>query len=322
MRYTYAADRANIDATQQAKKTSIGIGIGSTAAGIVGGLIGGAMVGHAPGAVIGAMVGAATGIMSTINAARQADTNIANANRSLASKIENLRNQPVTASGAAGAVDIMKAYSGNKLHVMTYVPTDLFKKALYDKLFYCGYAHPVQDIPDFTSRFWFNYVQCNPVFKGETFVYNKYLDDIKARFKIGVTVYHYHPIVLQDGYDWNQQYENWETTMVSGAELLPNPVVTGDASSITITINSEFQPASTNNYRYEVQYKSSANQTWEIYPGSNQYTIVSYYQPIDDWAADVGDPNAYLNVTVRARLVDISTGLISDWTSLYLGNIE
>ena len=91
----------------------------------------------------------------------------------------------------------MKAYSGNKLHVMTYVPTDLFKKALYDKLFYCGYAHPVQDIPDFTSRFWFNYVQCDPVFKGETFVYNKYLDDIKARFEIGVTDYHMHNLATQ-----------------------------------------------------------------------------------------------------------------------------
>ena len=199
MRYTYASERANIDATQKAKETSIGIGIGSTAAGLVGGAAVGfaAGAGNVVGAAIGAIVGAATGIMSTINAAQQADTNIANANRSLTSKIENLRNQPVTASGAAGAVDIMKAYSGNKLHVMTYVPTDLFKKALYDKLFYCGYAHPVQDIPDFTSRFWFNYVQCDPVFKGETFVYNKYLDDIKARFKIGVTDYHMHNLVTQ-----------------------------------------------------------------------------------------------------------------------------
>lgn len=199
MRYTYAADRNNIDATQKAKEISIGTGAVSTAAGLAGGAIMGFAAGNVVGGAIGGAIaiGAATGIMSTLNAAHQADTNIANANRSLTSKIENLRNQPVTASGAAGAVDIMKAYSGNKLHVMTYVPTDLFKKALYDKLFYCGYARPVQDIPNFTSRFWFNYVQCDPVFKGETLVYNKYLDDIKARFKIGVTDYHMHNLATQ-----------------------------------------------------------------------------------------------------------------------------
>lgn len=153
LRYTYATDRNNIDATQKAKETSIGIGIGSTAAGIVGGAAIGFSTGHAAGAVIGAIVGAATGIMSTINAVQQADTNIANANRSLQSKFLNLQNQPVTAQGAGAATDIMTEYSDNKLHVMTYEPDTLIKKAIYDKLFYCGYSHPVQEVPDFDSRF-------------------------------------------------------------------------------------------------------------------------------------------------------------------------
>ena len=82
MRYTYASDRANIDATQKARETSIGLGIGSTAAGLVGGASIGFATGHVVGAAVGAIVGAATGIMSTINAAQQADTNIASANRS------------------------------------------------------------------------------------------------------------------------------------------------------------------------------------------------------------------------------------------------
>jgi hypothetical protein len=172
MRYTYAADRNNIDATQKAKEISIGLGAASTAVSTVGGAAIGFATGHVPGAVIGAVVGAATGIISTINAAQQADTNIANANRSLDSKIANLKNQPVTASGASSAVDIMTEYSGNALYAMTYEPSELLKSAIYDKLFYCGYAHPVQEVPDFDSRFWFNYVQCTPVFSGSTLTYS------------------------------------------------------------------------------------------------------------------------------------------------------
>ena len=323
MRYTYAADRNNIDATQKAKEISIGVRAASTAVSTAGGAAIGFATGHVAGAVIGAVVGAATGIISTINASVQADTNIENANRSLSAKMSALQNQPVTASGAVGAVDIMKGYSDNKLHRMIYQPNDDLKKALFDKFYYCGYAHPVQDVPDFGSRFWFNFVQCNPVFtdEGES-AYTKYLDDFKERFKIGVTVYHYHPIVLLDGYDWDQRYENWETTKVSGAESLPNPSISGNISRIDITNEDEFQPASTNNYRYEVQYQSSANQTYEIYPGNNQYTTQSYYRPTTDWDINCTNPDSSLNVIVRARLVDISTGLTSDWTTLNLGNIS
>ena len=208
MRYTYAADRANLDASARQVNTSGKLGIIGSVAGAVGsGTLIGALTAGAPGAVIGAVVSAATSIMSSVNSYVQATTNVENANRSLASKITNLDNQPVTASGAASSVDLMKLYSNNKLHVMTYAPTSLFQSALYDKLFYCGYSHPVQGYPDFTSRCWFNFVQCDPVFNDSS-VYNKYLDDIKERFKIGVTVYHYHPNLTDTGYDWDQIYEN------------------------------------------------------------------------------------------------------------------
>lgn len=165
MRYTYATDINNLKASQQAKNTSIGLGVAGSAVSTIGGAIGGAIAigaaagtsagpaGTIAGAVIGGIVGAATGIISTINAVQQADTNIANANRSLQSKVINLQNQPVTAQGAGSATDIMTQYSGNKLHVMTYEPDTLIKKAIYDKLFYCGYSHPVQEVPDFDSRF-------------------------------------------------------------------------------------------------------------------------------------------------------------------------
>ena len=78
--------------------------------------------------------------------------------------------------------------------------------------YYLGYSHPVQEIPDFNSRVWFNFVQCDAVFNDEaTCIYNKYIDDIKTRFKMGITVYH----DVENQYDFDQEMENWETSILN-----------------------------------------------------------------------------------------------------------
>lgn len=78
--------------------------------------------------------------------------------------------------------------------------------------YYTGYAHPVQEIPNFDSRSWFNFVQCDAVFDDEaTSIYNNYVDDIKERFAIGITIYHNN----DDEYDFNQTKENWETSILN-----------------------------------------------------------------------------------------------------------
>ena len=224
MRYTYASDRANLDASARQSAITNGWSIagavaGTAASGILVKAMLGATAGSGAGvtgAVIGATIGAATSIAAAINAKLQADVNIENSNRTLNAKVDVLRNQPVTVQGASSSIDIMKEYSNNKLRVIKYEPSTLFKDAMYDKLFYCGYAHPVQEVPSFTSRYWFNYVQCTPEFTGDTNAYSKYLDDIKARFEIGVTDYHYHKLL--GGYDWDQTKENWETNLLSGID--------------------------------------------------------------------------------------------------------
>lgn len=83
---------------------------------------------------------------------------------------------------------------------------------LYWVFYYTGYSHPVQEKPDFTSRYWFNYVSCRPVFNNENItVYSDYLDEIKRRFEAGITVYHTH----NGKWDINQQYENGEVGLYS-----------------------------------------------------------------------------------------------------------
>ena len=58
---------------------------------------------------------------------------------------------------------------------------------------YTGYSHPVQAVPDFTSRYWFNFVQCTPVFDTPIdTIHPEYENDFKQRFQAGVTVMHPH----------------------------------------------------------------------------------------------------------------------------------
>lgn len=132
--------------------------------------------------------------------------------RSIQQKLDESKAQATQVSGS-NDLSLLNWYSGNKLHVMTYQVTDKMREQLGDLFYYCGYARNIREKPNFTSRYWFNYVQCTPDDKDidSTPLLNNYIDDIKARWGAGVTVYHCH-----DGeYDWDQQYENWEIKFVA-----------------------------------------------------------------------------------------------------------
>lgn len=131
--------------------------------------------------------------------------------RAIEQKQEEAKAQATAVSGNSD-VDMLDWYSNNHLHIVISKPTDDVINKLWNLFFYTGYACNQQKVPDTNSRYWFNFVQCTPVFENEetTDVYNEYLDDIKTRFASGVTYYHDH----NGKYDWNQEYENWETTLV------------------------------------------------------------------------------------------------------------
>lgn len=133
-------------------------------------------------------------------------------------------------------VDLMKYYSGNKLHKVVYKTREYQENAVANLLHFCGYKHKAMALPDMTSRYWFNFVQCDPVFMEEsTTPYNRFLDDIRARFVAGLTVYHCHPLCNggDKAYDWEQEYENWENDMAvqprytSMIELIADSPLTG-----------------------------------------------------------------------------------------------
>lgn len=156
-----------------------------------------------------AAVSAGTSILTNIRGLINYQESSADA---IQQKLDTLAAQSTAVSGSDD-VDLLSYYNGNKLELKKYITEPQQREAIYKLLFYCGYSHKTSGIPDLTSRYWFNFIQCKPVFNEEgNTPYNDYIDDIKARYEAGITVYHHHPGV--GGWDWNQQFENWEVNLV------------------------------------------------------------------------------------------------------------
>ena len=128
--------------------------------------------------------GAASTILGTIAANTQAERNIDQ-------KVESLRNTSISVS-SNDDIDLLEAYSNNRAKLKTYKVSDKTKKDLFDLFYYTGYSCNDMMIPNTTSRYWFNYIQCEPVFKQRFNTYDNFMADMKLRYAQGVTIYHEH----------------------------------------------------------------------------------------------------------------------------------
>ena len=202
IRTGYNYDKKAREREMANKGWSLGTSIAKTAASIIaapatGGL---SMV---------AAVSAGTSILNNIRGLINYQESSADA---MQQKLDTLAAQSTAVSGSDD-VDLLSYYNGNKLELKKYITEPQQREAIYKLLFYCGYSHKTSGIPDLNSRYWFNFIQCKPVFNEEgNTPYNDYIDDIKSRYETGITVYHHHPGV--GGWDWNQQLENWEVNLV------------------------------------------------------------------------------------------------------------
>ena len=134
--------------------------------------------------------------------------------RSMQQKLNELAAQSSNVAGADD-VDLLSFYNRNRLAVIKYGPIQEQRKTLGRMFYLCGYKRDTIDTPNTTSRYWFNFIQCKPIFNEEGITpYNDYIADVKSRYESGVTVYHHHAGV-GTGWDWQQQYENWETYLLN-----------------------------------------------------------------------------------------------------------
>ena len=125
---------------------------------------------------------------------------------SLKSKMAVLENQAVSIS-ACDDVDLMMAYSNNQPKLVTYTVSPNMEKALSDLWHYCGYAVNTSGVPNMTSRTWFNYCKADVQIIDAENAPTWALDDIKARYMVGVTRLH----KVNSSWDFKQEMENYET---------------------------------------------------------------------------------------------------------------
>lgn len=112
----------------------------------------------------------------------------------------------------ADDLDLLKAYSGNKLSVTTYKVLPEMQKALSDLFYYTGSKVAYMGVPDTHKRLYFDFLQCDPIFKGTYTWDSNIIADVTSKLQQGVTYFH----KVNDAFDFEQQYENWETWLIGG----------------------------------------------------------------------------------------------------------
>lgn len=124
-------------------------------------------------------------------------------------RLETLRHQALSVQSGE-AVDLLKAYGGNKLNRLTYQVEDYVKESLLARFRYTGYATNYMKLPDVNSRLWYNFLQANIVFTASApVVYEPYLSNIQSKFKSGVTFFH----AVGQNYNFNRDFENLEISI-------------------------------------------------------------------------------------------------------------
>lgn len=198
----YNYDKKSLQRQTQANQIGLGISIASAVAGIVA-----SIATQNPIPAVMSFVGAGLGIASQVTSMAKTT---AQGEQAIQQKLDDTSRQAVSVAGSDD-VDLLTAYSGNRAKMVVYEISERMKKAMGDVFYYCGYKIETQGIPNKSSRYWFNFVQCELVINETANLPDDILEDIRERFKTGVTYFHYH-----GGYDFKQEKENWEVALIGG----------------------------------------------------------------------------------------------------------
>ena len=166
-----------------------------------------ALAGGIAGFAVGGAVGAASGISFVTSSISSLSTAIMNNIQNEAS-IEQKLNEAKNTTNSVNSSDdlnLLNWYSDNLLWATTYDISEQQKSNIFDLFYKTGYACNETGIPNVNSRHRFNYLQCTPDFTTKANpIWQEYINDVIARFELGVTYFHTYN-------DFEQQYENWES---------------------------------------------------------------------------------------------------------------
>lgn len=110
-------------------------------------------------------------------------------------------------------VDLMSEYAGNRIKYLEYKPTDLMRNLVFDLFYYAGYNSGRMGIPNHSTRYNFDYLECDAMFEKISAIPDDCLQELVNAFKNGVTYIHKTERVT-DKWDIDQKYENWENSLL------------------------------------------------------------------------------------------------------------
>ena len=188
-------------ATQQLVSGLIGTGLGIAGAAASVFLPAAGVVGAA--GAISFATSSVSSLVSTINTA------ISN-EQAIQQKLDNAKRSAASVSNTED-LNLLSYYNGNRLIRYTEDINDNIKQGLYNLFRLTGYACNDYAVPAVNSRLYYNFLQCKADFEDTGWTYGKaFLDDIKAKYEIGVTYFH----KVDGSYDWPQEKENFEIWMI------------------------------------------------------------------------------------------------------------
>ena len=142
-------------------------------------------------------------IVNAINSNNQAEQN-------LQAKMTSLMNQSTSVVGSDD-LDLMEAYSGNNAKMVHYKLSPKMNQAILDLFYYTGYISNELKIPERDTRYWFNYIQCDPEIIPLKNIPLSMIEELKNRYMDGLTILHNH----SNSWDFEQVKENWETWILN-----------------------------------------------------------------------------------------------------------
>lgn len=193
--YNYDIKAKNLQTLQGTLGTALSIG-----GGVISLLAGGATGGVSAALGISLITSAITSTTSTIVNNIQNEANIEQ-------KLNEAKN---TTNSVASSDDLnlLNWYSDNLLWATTYDISEQQKSNIFDLFYKTGYSCNETGIPNVHSRYRFNFLQCTPDFSTKANpIWQEYINDVIARFELGVTYFHTYS-------DFDQQYENWESWLM------------------------------------------------------------------------------------------------------------
>lgn len=158
--------------------------------------------GMSTGGYAGAVLGAASGLIGMVNAQDQAQLSIDR-------KLAETKAQGLTVS-TCDSYDLLLDYTNDNAKMATYGLDEQSKANVSDLFYYCGYRVDRQEKPNTTSRYWFNFLQCEPDINKPQNMTDEMKVDLSNRLKGGITVFHHR----EGRWELDQTRENWELRLV------------------------------------------------------------------------------------------------------------